>query len=66
MSDATSHPEAPLLLKISEGAKKLNLSKRFLEELISCRERPIVRFGKRAVCIRPNDLTAFADRKAVV
>lgn len=63
MIDSALTTETPLLLKTVEAAKKLSISKRYLEELISRGDLPVVRFGRRAVRIRPSDLTALTERK---
>lgn len=56
-------PGSGKLLTIREAAKRLTLSERSLRTLISDGEIRVVRPTPGRVCIRPEDLAAFIDKK---
>lgn len=51
------------LLTVKQAAKRLTLSERSLRGLIADGLIPVVRPTRGRVCIRPEDLAAFIDKK---
>ena len=52
------------LLRISEGAEYLSVSKRFLEHQIKQGKITVIRLSSKAVRVRKKDLDAYADSMA--
>lgn len=53
------------LLTLNEAAERLGICRRYLGELKSKGAFPIVRLGKKAIRVHPDDLEAFAQKMRV-
>lgn len=58
-------PDSVLALRLPEVARRIGTSRRFLEKQISAGHLRAVKLSARCVRIRPEDLAAWMERRAV-
>jgi len=61
----TTAPDSVLALRLPEVARRIGTSRRFLEKQISAGHLRAVKLSARCVRIRPEDLAAWMERRAV-
>jgi excisionase family DNA binding protein len=64
MSDRSEFTQLPDVLKVTEAASYLKVSKTLLYELIQKKQIPFTRISERRIIIRKRDLDEWMDKRS--